>query len=68
VNGGKTIKNEDMEKFKNIMNILFQMIAIFGQIVLCYAMTFEPESLNAMPTNTLVVVCTLIIMAFTIND
>lgn len=68
MNGGRTIKKDMIKKIEKILSILFKLTAYVVTFLLAFGIIFESEGLNAIPTNTLIVVCTLIIMAFTIPD
>ena len=57
-----------IKKIEKILFILFKLTAYVMTFLLAFSIIFEAESLDAIPTNTLIVVCTLIIMAYTIPE
>lgn len=57
-----------MKDLEKLVNILFKIIIYIVTAFLAFMFMFDREYINVMPTNELIIVCTLLIMGYTMPD
>ena len=56
------------EIIEKIVNVLLKILAYVATFLLAFMFIFNREYINSISTNELIIICTLIIMGYTIPD